>query len=206
MFSQVPPVLALTASADLESQQRVLKILNMEGAFQVTVSPSRDNIRLGLIDVRSTNLKCFDWLVKEILDKGQSMSPVLIYCHNYNVVGKVYGHLKKSLVNGPGLEGNRDMITYLLVCTTAVPLKKTRREWCPLLMGKVTAVWLLLPLPLVWGSTSQTFPVSLCMVHRRIQKLSFSRLAGLVDVAHRHMLCFITQPSITSLFTNLFER
>ena len=90
------PVLALTASADLESRRRVIKKLDMTGVKEVTVSPNRHNIRLGICNVPAYNkLKCLDWVVKEVLDKGQSMTPIIIYCRTFKDIGKVYGYLRK---------------------------------------------------------------------------------------------------------------
>lgn len=97
MFSGTP-VLALTASADLESRRHVREKLNMNSVTEVTVSPNRPNIRLGLCHVpATTNHKCLHWVVKEVLNKGQSMSPIIIYCRTLKAIGKVYGYLKKEL-------------------------------------------------------------------------------------------------------------
>ncbi|XP_049901830.1 ATP-dependent DNA helicase RecQ-like [Epinephelus moara] len=90
------PVLALTASADLESRRHVTEKLNMKRVTEVTVSPNRPNIRLGICHVpATTNLKCLHWVVKEVLAKGLSMSPIIIYCRTLKAIGKVYGYLRK---------------------------------------------------------------------------------------------------------------
>ncbi|KAM9513969.1 uncharacterized protein ACWYII_047134 isoform 1-T1 [Salvelinus alpinus] len=68
--AQSTPVLALTASADIESIGRVSKLLHMEKATKVTVSPT-GHIRLGLSQVPADNLNCLDWIVKEARDKGK---------------------------------------------------------------------------------------------------------------------------------------
>ncbi|CAL8240103.1 unnamed protein product [Gadus morhua 'NCC'] len=42
------PVLALTASADIKSRSRVIRLLHMDNAVQIIASPNKTNIRLGL--------------------------------------------------------------------------------------------------------------------------------------------------------------
>lgn len=91
------PVLALTATADLESRAIVKKQLNLDNATTVTVSPNRTNIRLGLGRVSAHSLDCLDWLVREVKEKGLTMSPVIIYCRTLKVVGRVFCHLKAEL-------------------------------------------------------------------------------------------------------------
>ncbi|CAM4659375.1 unnamed protein product [Leuciscus chuanchicus] len=91
------PVLALTASADLQSKAIVKKQLHLDNATTVTVSPNRTNIRLGLSRVSDRSLNCLDWLVEEVKEKGLNMSPVIIYCRTLKTVGRVFCHLKAEL-------------------------------------------------------------------------------------------------------------
>uniref|UniRef100_A0A8C6SVZ0 DNA 3'-5' helicase n=1 Tax=Neogobius melanostomus TaxID=47308 RepID=A0A8C6SVZ0_9GOBI len=76
------PVLALTASAETKHRDHVTKLLYMNAAIQVTVSPNRTNIRLGLCNVPVSNLSCLDWIVKMIKEKGLTMAPIIIYCRS----------------------------------------------------------------------------------------------------------------------------
>ncbi|XP_015255333.1 PREDICTED: probable Werner syndrome ATP-dependent helicase homolog 1 [Cyprinodon variegatus] len=100
------PVMALTASADIVNRGRVTKLLNMEKATQVTVSPNRSNIRLGLKHVPSHDLDCMDWVVTEAREKRLLMSPIIIYCRSLKAVGSVFCHLKAKL--GEDAWVNRD--------------------------------------------------------------------------------------------------
>lgn len=102
------PVLALTASADTKNRGRVTKLLHMETATQVTVSPNRTNIRLGLSRVPADNLNCMDWVVKEVKDKGLSMSPIIIYCRSLKSVGKVFCYLKAELGEDAWVDRDQD--------------------------------------------------------------------------------------------------
>ncbi|KAG7257796.1 hypothetical protein CRUP_006546 [Coryphaenoides rupestris] len=66
IVKQGTPVLALTTTADLHSKAIVKNQLHLENATQVTVSPNRTNIRLGLTRVSADTLDCLDWIVREV--------------------------------------------------------------------------------------------------------------------------------------------
>ncbi|XP_056110896.1 ATP-dependent DNA helicase RecQ-like [Rhinichthys klamathensis goyatoka] len=91
------PVMALTASADIVNRGRVTTLLNMVKATQVTVSPNRSNIRLGLKHVPSHDLDCMDWVVTEVREKRLLMLPIIIYCRSLKAVGRVFCRLKAKL-------------------------------------------------------------------------------------------------------------
>ncbi|XP_028441999.1 putative ATP-dependent DNA helicase Q1 [Perca flavescens] len=99
------PVLALTASADTKNRRRVTKLLHMENATEVTVSPNRTNLRLGLTQVPSNDFSCMDWVVKEVKDKALSMSPIIIYCKS---VGKVFSYIKAELGEDAWIDRDQD--------------------------------------------------------------------------------------------------
>ena len=69
----------------------------MKQTTEVTASPNRRNIRLGLTRVHAQKLNCMDWVVKEVKDKGLSMPPIIIYCRHKKIVGKVFCYLKAEL-------------------------------------------------------------------------------------------------------------
>ncbi|XP_063078739.1 putative ATP-dependent DNA helicase Q1 [Engraulis encrasicolus] len=58
------PVLALTASADIKSRDRVTSLLHMDNAVHILASPNKTNIRLGLKNVPRYELDCLDWVVQ----------------------------------------------------------------------------------------------------------------------------------------------
>ncbi|XP_063041289.1 probable ATP-dependent DNA helicase RecS [Engraulis encrasicolus] len=91
------PVMALTASAETVNRNRVSHVLDMHSATRVTVSPNRNNIRLGLKRVPEDDLDCMDWVATEVREKGLSMCPIIIYCAELVAVGKVFCHLKAEL-------------------------------------------------------------------------------------------------------------
>uniref|UniRef100_A0A8C6V406 DNA 3'-5' helicase n=1 Tax=Neogobius melanostomus TaxID=47308 RepID=A0A8C6V406_9GOBI len=91
------PIMALTASADVQSRARVIKQLHLEKAVTLIESPNRSNIRLGLTHIRGPHLDCMDWIVQEVKEMGITMSPVLIYCRTIKEVGRVFCYLKAEL-------------------------------------------------------------------------------------------------------------
>lgn len=91
------PLLALTASADLHSRNIVMRQLHFQNANIITVSPNRPNIRLGVRRLQTDHLDCFDWLVKDLKEKGLNMLPIIIYCRTINTVTRVFCHLKAEL-------------------------------------------------------------------------------------------------------------
>ena len=90
-------MLALTASADMGSRDRVIKILHMDGAKQVIVSPNRTNIRLGLASAPREQLQSLDWIVDDVRAKTTSMTPTIIYCRSIPACGEVFRHLRLKL-------------------------------------------------------------------------------------------------------------
>lgn len=98
--------MALTATADLDSRAIIRSKLHLENATEVTVSPNRTNIRLGLKTVHSHRLDCFDWLVRDLKALGPNMFHTIIYCRTLKAVGKVFGYLKAKL--GEDCWVNRD--------------------------------------------------------------------------------------------------
>lgn len=91
------PVLALTASADLESVSMVKRLLLLDNAATITESPNRRNIRLGLKHISGDSLDCLDWIVNVVKLKGLSMSPVIIYGRTLKNVARLFSYLKTEL-------------------------------------------------------------------------------------------------------------
>ncbi|XP_066285714.1 putative ATP-dependent DNA helicase Q1 [Branchiostoma lanceolatum] len=91
------PILALTASAELQSVQRVKMMLNMDEAHVVKASPNRLNIRLGLVPIPYDKMVCLDWVINKIRNEGLDMECIIIYCRSLKAVGKVFCHVKSEL-------------------------------------------------------------------------------------------------------------
>lgn len=82
-------------SAELHSREIVRRPLQLQNPVDIIASPNRPNIRLSIRRLSSESLDCFDWLVKDLTEKGVEMSPVNIYCRTINTREKTM--LKESL-------------------------------------------------------------------------------------------------------------
>ncbi|XP_035680701.1 ATP-dependent DNA helicase hus2/rqh1-like [Branchiostoma floridae] len=93
------PIMALTASADLQAVGRVRSILQLEEAHVVRASPNKRSVRLALVPFPDDmcKMESLDWIVDEVRDKGLDMECIIIYCRHLNAVGKVFSYLKHEL-------------------------------------------------------------------------------------------------------------
>ncbi|KAK0144333.1 putative ATP-dependent RNA helicase R290 [Merluccius polli] len=99
------PVLALTASADLQSRAMVKGQFHLDSATTITVSPNQTNIRLGQRRVTTDSL---DWVVREVKEKGLNMSLLIKYCRSLKIVGRVFCHLKAELGEDAWVAGEQE--------------------------------------------------------------------------------------------------
>ncbi|XP_066272590.1 ATP-dependent DNA helicase RecQ-like [Branchiostoma lanceolatum] len=100
------PILALTASADTQSRERVISLLNMQGARRITVSPNKENIRLSIVKLPKNNMKCFDWVVKTVRDDGVAAPQMIIYCRSLKTTGDVHQYLLSELGQDAWVDGD----------------------------------------------------------------------------------------------------
>ena len=49
------------------------------------------------MSVSDETLECLDWVVKDVKDKGLSMSHILIYCCHIKTVARVFNYFKCEL-------------------------------------------------------------------------------------------------------------
>ncbi|XP_078607414.1 recQ-like DNA helicase BLM [Branchiostoma floridae x Branchiostoma japonicum] len=91
------PILALTASAELQSTKKVVRILHLQNAHVVKASPNRLNIRLSVVKTEFDSWVCLDWIVKELRKKGLDMDHIIIYSPSIFLAGRVYNYLQSEL-------------------------------------------------------------------------------------------------------------
>lgn len=97
MIKDGTPIMALMSSANLDSRERVKRQLMLDNALLLMESVTRQNVRLGVRHIPDSSLDCLDWIVKEVKEKGLSLSPILIYCRSLNDVSRVFYFLKAEL-------------------------------------------------------------------------------------------------------------
>ncbi|XP_019628707.1 PREDICTED: uncharacterized protein LOC109473272 [Branchiostoma belcheri] len=92
------PVLALTASADMETRKDIVRLLNLNrDTVFVERSPNRTNIRLAAVRIKPSDYSCLDWIVSGVQREGNNFGKTIVYCKDFKTVGAVYCHLVASL-------------------------------------------------------------------------------------------------------------
>ena len=97
------PLLALTGTADRETEKTVIKELAMKDPVTLFVSPNRCNLRLSISKVgRLEMLKQLDWIVGMIKTNGKETSKTIVFCDTMYTALRVFSttwwcHLEKKL-------------------------------------------------------------------------------------------------------------
>lgn len=69
MKNGTPSVLGLTATANKDMRDRLIKYLGMKSNLKpIVVSPNKDNIRFTVLKA-DKSMHCFDWLVEVLKEK-----------------------------------------------------------------------------------------------------------------------------------------
>ena len=89
LLKSCTPVLGLTATADREMRDRLMKYLGMKSSLLPTVvSPNKDNIRFTVVKANS-KLHCFDWLLNILKEKKDQTPFTIIFCKTVNDIVSV---------------------------------------------------------------------------------------------------------------------
>ncbi|KAJ7375143.1 hypothetical protein OS493_001881 [Desmophyllum pertusum] len=92
------PVLALTGTADKETEKTVTTDLVMLNLTKLFVRPNRTNMRLSEHKVPKTEmLKHLDWLVDLIKEHGKDSTKTIIFCDTMYSIASVMNYLMMSL-------------------------------------------------------------------------------------------------------------
>lgn len=101
------PIIGLTATANKEMRQRLVKFLGMQGGKTITVSPNRNNIRFTVLRA-SSNLNCFNWLVTLLLQEREKTPFTIIFCQTVNDIVTVLSYLLEKLgTSGLNINGDK---------------------------------------------------------------------------------------------------
>lgn len=85
------PLLALTGTADRETEKTVIKELAMKDPVKLFVSPNRCNLRLSISKVgRLEMLKQLDWIVGMIKTNGKETSKTIVFCDTMYTALRVF--------------------------------------------------------------------------------------------------------------------
>lgn len=92
------PVLALTGTADKDTEKTIIGDLLMKNPVKLFVSPNRVNLRLSVHKVsRSCMLKHLDWLVDMIKQHGKDTPKTIIFCDTLYSIASVRNYMMMTL-------------------------------------------------------------------------------------------------------------
>ena len=85
------PLLALTGTADRETEKTVIKELAMKDPVKLFVSTNRCNLRLSINKVgRIEMLKQLDWIVGMIKTNGKETPKTIVFCDTMYTALRVF--------------------------------------------------------------------------------------------------------------------
>ena len=91
-------MLALTGTADKETEKIIIKELAMKDPVKLFVSPNRCNLRLSINKVgRLDMLKQLDWIVEMIKTNGKETPKIIVFCDTMYSIASVFNYLMMSL-------------------------------------------------------------------------------------------------------------
>ena len=95
------PVVALTATASLETRKMIMKDLCMtDSAYQLVVDPNKENIKYWVLETgrgRDDICEEFDWLVDLIRRKGKDTPRMLVFFRKIDHISDVFEDLATTL-------------------------------------------------------------------------------------------------------------
>lgn len=90
--------MALTATADVDTEKAIVTDLVMKNPVKVFVSPNRVNLRLSVNKVsRKDMLMQLDWVVDMIKEHGKETPKAIIFCDTLYSIASVWNYLMMSL-------------------------------------------------------------------------------------------------------------
>ncbi|XP_068686782.1 putative ATP-dependent DNA helicase Q1 [Montipora foliosa] len=89
LMKNVTPVLGLTATANKDMRDHLIKYLGMKSNLKpIVVSPNKDNIRFTVLKA-DKSMHCFDWLVDVLKEKKENTPFTIIFCKTVNDIVSV---------------------------------------------------------------------------------------------------------------------
>lgn len=92
------PIVALTATASLDTRNMILNDLCMKNSYQLVIDPDKRNIKYCVVHAKSDDI-ChnFEWLINLLRTHGPSMPRMIIFFRQIKHISEVYEHLETSL-------------------------------------------------------------------------------------------------------------
>ena len=89
-------VVALTATASIETRQKVIKILGMTNPSVHAISPHKSNITYWVADRKAPDI-CLSRVVQQLKEQRCGLPRIIIYCSKYEDCCMLYRFFKVSL-------------------------------------------------------------------------------------------------------------
>lgn len=84
-------ILALSATCTQKIRKRVTKILRLNDAMDVSISPNRENIKLVGNKISNTLESAMAWMIDPL--KDGKFPKTLVYCHIINDASNIYKYI-----------------------------------------------------------------------------------------------------------------
>ena len=91
------PILALTATATLQTKNKIVRALEMDGCVIIDHSPNRKNIAYAVQVVTGGASQTFASIIEDVRVKKTSIERVIIYCQTIKICANLYGVFKEEL-------------------------------------------------------------------------------------------------------------
>lgn len=91
------PMLALTATADKQTEKSIVKSLCMKRCLMLRVSPNRLNIGLFVFKRKKLVVGELQWIVDGLKKEREQFPKSIVYCKSIEDVAKVFTHIKEEL-------------------------------------------------------------------------------------------------------------
>ena len=155
------PVVALTATANLKTQESILKSLCMrKECIRIFLSPNRKNIYLYKRKVTADLEKSFQWLVDALKKEKNAMEKTIVYCKSIKDCGRLFMFFKLELGEEsffPETASTSSNLLFGMFHHSTLDKQQARVLNSFHDPDGVVRLVFAKPMPLVWGST---FPMS----------------------------------------------
>lgn len=102
------PVISLSASIRKQHRERLKRILGMESAVVINMSPNKMNVRMSIQKVSDTPeaLSKFNWLISLIKEKQETTPKCIIFCNTLTDIPQILSYLLMKLEDAAFIMNN----------------------------------------------------------------------------------------------------
>ena len=128
------PYLALTGTADKNTQSTIIKSLSMVNPKRIVISPERKNLLIAVVKCRKSDMFTnLDWLVDMIRNQGKNMPKTIIFCNMMSEMAAVTNYLLLKL----GCDAYHEKECIIDIFHSTCLGQKLRRNFCQVLKARL---------------------------------------------------------------------